>query len=340
MISVIIPVYNDEKYFSGMLDCVSRQTYRDFELIIVNDGSTDGTQGVINSFISTHAECVVKCINQENKGQSAARNRGFSEAEGEYIAFLDSDDTITDDYLEKLLNLAESRNADVVKCTFDEYDDVTGKLLLRISAGDRNIEYEPGRFYCIHYTPCAGLYRTAFLKKYGIVFSTGELMEDSPYNLMANNLANRIAVTDETLYYHRMHAGSTMANVADAQKDPKIPYNGFESAIKKVNEYISGEEKDISDYWFIRVLTDYVTLRYMTQGKTVRRKLCSYAKRIMDEYYSNAASNPYIFGNKAGNLKKIPFAERAAVKSFVISWKLGLIYPYSCLCAAALRSKS
>lgn len=340
MISIIIPVYNDEKYFNSMLDCVFRQTYHDFELIIVNDGSTDGTQRIIDNYKNAHSEYRIICICQKNQGQSAARNRGFEVACGEYIAFLDSDDTISDDYLEKLLNLAESQNADVVKCSFDEYDELSGKRLLHFSAEGRNIEYEPGEKYCIHYTPCAGLYSASFLRKYGIKYSTGELMEDSPYNLMANNLANRIAITDETLYFHRMHAGSTMANVADANKDPKIPYNGFESAIKKVREYIPAEKKNISDYWFIRVLTDYVTLRYMTQGKTVRRKLCNYAKHIMDEYYSNAASNPYIFGNKAGNLKKIPLAERVAVKSFVISWKLGMIYPYSCLCAAVLRAKS
>lgn len=337
MISVIIPVYNDEKYFPEMLRCLFEQTLQDFELIIVNDGSTDGTGEIINACIAAHPEKRIIRLDQANSGQSAARNRGFEMAAGDYVAFLDSDDIIKPDYLEKLVTIAKAHDADVVKCTMDEYDDVTGSLLLSISAGDRFVEYAPGEGYCIHYTPCAGIYRIAFLRKYGIVFSTGELMEDSPYNLIANQLANRIAVTDEALYYHRMHTGSTMSTVAEAKKDPKIPYKGFESAIIKVREFLPDEKRDISDYWFIRVLTDYVTLRYMTQGRTVRKKLCTYATDIMTRYFPSADKNPFIFGNKEKNISKIPLFERAAVKAFVLSWKLGLVYPFSACAAAALR---
>ena len=110
MVSVIIPVYNVEKYLARCLDSVVGQTFRDIEIICVNDGSTDESASIAEQYAKKDER--ISLINQENKGLSAARNAGMRIARGKYIGFVDSDDWIDLDFLEKLYNAAESCGAD------------------------------------------------------------------------------------------------------------------------------------------------------------------------------------------------------------------------------------
>lgn len=98
MISVVIPLYNKEKQIAKTLQTVLNQTYQNFEIVIVNDGSTDGSVDEVKKFLNPR----IRLINQKNGGVSAARNRGIEEAKGEYIAFLDADDIWAKDHLESL----------------------------------------------------------------------------------------------------------------------------------------------------------------------------------------------------------------------------------------------
>ena len=111
-ISVIIPVYNTEKYLSRCLDSVVNQTFKDLEIICVNDGSTDNSNEILDRYASKDNRITV--INQKNGGLSAARNTGLRHASGQYIGFVDSDDWIDIDYYECLIGLAEKNNADIV----------------------------------------------------------------------------------------------------------------------------------------------------------------------------------------------------------------------------------
>lgn len=111
LVSVIIPTYNVEKYIEKAIQSVLDQTYPNIEIIVVDDGSTDHTVDVVRSF---HDERIKLFINERNMGPSYSRNRGIKEAKGEWIAFLDGDDWWDKERLEKLLNVAETYQADVV----------------------------------------------------------------------------------------------------------------------------------------------------------------------------------------------------------------------------------
>ena len=103
IISIIVPVYNAEKYLSRCIDSILRQTFADFELILVNDGSSDKSKEICEKYLESDPR--IKLINQENSGVSAARNTGLDNASGEYIGFVDSDDFIEKNMYEELYNI-------------------------------------------------------------------------------------------------------------------------------------------------------------------------------------------------------------------------------------------
>ena len=114
MISIIIPVYNVIDYIEEALDSVIHQTYQNLQIIVVDDGSTDGSGLVCDEYAKKDKRITV--IHQENKGLSAARNAGLDIAKGEYIAFLDSDDAFHREMIEHLLGVAQNENADIITC--------------------------------------------------------------------------------------------------------------------------------------------------------------------------------------------------------------------------------
>lgn len=334
MISVILTAYNEEKYLPEMLHCLQSQSFGDLEIIAVNDGSTDATANVLQGFSET-AECRVVVVNQENRGLSASRNNAINLAEGEYIAFVDADDIIPPDYFEKLVLAAKEHDADIVKCSFEDFDEA-GNRSGFVSAAARDVLYAPGKRYLFQYSPWAGLLKRSFVEKYNLRFSVGEQMEDSPFALMTNQLASNYAVVDELVYLHRVHSGSIMTNVAAAKKDPKIPYRGFDKAVQTVRANSPAVDKAFSDYCFVRVLTDYVTLRYKTQGSTVRHRLIEYVYWVMDAYFPDFPDNPYLSPNA---LKELPLFEKTAVRMFARNYKRRTLYVFSAAVSAVLRLK-
>ena len=117
-VSVIVPVYNVEDYIRDMLESVQRQSFEDFEVVIVNDGSTDGSQAIIDEFCREDNR--FRCFVKANGGVASARNKGLDKARGEYVVFYDPDDLIPEDSLEKMYGTAEASGADMVIGVMEE----------------------------------------------------------------------------------------------------------------------------------------------------------------------------------------------------------------------------
>lgn len=329
-VSVIIPAYNVENYLSPALDSVLKQSFQNFEIIIVNDGSTDGTQDVIDRYIQNYPG-IISSFSEENSGQSAARNLAMRYAKGEYIAFVDSDDLLEEKYLEKLYCSARENGADMVKCSIADFDETIETAWHACDIGKRTIEFAPGYVFSFHNSPHSGIMKKAFLDDYGIQFSEGEQMEDTPHGIVTNLLANKVAIVDEYLYYHRVgHSGSTMTKVHEGKKNPNIPFRGMRDAAELLKKNIDDPlKKEIAEYFVANSLACFVTVMYKNYGKEIHKKVCDFCYEFIREYYPDLCRNPFIFGKKAGKIRKIPLFQREAVKVFAICYKVKLLYPLS-----------
>ena len=151
MISIIIPAYNTGGFILRALESIKHQTYRSYEIIVINDGSTDNTQEVAEKFAASQANMVV--LYQDNKGVSNARNRGIRSAKGEFVCFLDSDDTYHPQFLEKMVTRQRETSGDIIYCGFNRIGypkNIIGRMdfregnIVRSYMDGRNYFYFPG----------------------------------------------------------------------------------------------------------------------------------------------------------------------------------------------------
>lgn len=169
MISIIIPIYNAAPYLRQCLDSVLTQTCTDWEAILIDDASTDNSAAIAAEYIQQDTRFTL--LRQEiNKGQSAARNKGLDKAKGEYIAFLDADDYLDENYLEK--HIEAISNADYVQSGYR-----------RISINGNILEQKIPR-HCYQFTtPWGRLYRASFIRKHRILFPINMIYEDVLFSL-------------------------------------------------------------------------------------------------------------------------------------------------------------
>ena len=209
MISVIIPVYNAEATLAVCLDSVLSQTLREFECILVDDGSTDGSGSICDELAETDPR--FKVIHQENSGVSAARNKGIEAASGDFVAFVDSDDFLEPRYLEALVNRMEESGSDLVVCGMTvlglDGSRVTSlpssemSFSLEGANADRFVELERSNLL---FAPFSKLYKKGLIEKGGIKFDvTKNYGEDLAFNLNYWELASSIAAVPEALYTYQ-----------------------------------------------------------------------------------------------------------------------------------------
>lgn len=209
MISVIIPVYNVEKYLEKCLHSVLTNTFRDLEVICVNDGSPDNCLQILKRIQAEDDRVII--INQENQGVQKARNNGIKAANGEYIAFIDSDDWVHPQYFQTLINCIEKTEADVAICgcqKFDEDEIVDINCYERIHYRKLSSKQLEKSYYARHM--CWGrLYRRHNIDDIWFVpeVKTGD---DTLFNLcvLSGLKKPRVYETDAKLYYYLQRANS------------------------------------------------------------------------------------------------------------------------------------
>lgn len=215
-ISVIVPIYNTEKYLPKCLDSLTGQTLKDIEIICVNDCSTDNSFQILQKYAVNDDR--IKIIDlKENTGAAVARNKGIDEANGEYIGFVDSDDFVDEDFYEKLYNKAVETGADTVKGNIYNFDETTGKVELT-DFYNKNDEIQENSVYFL-YGFTSAIYRTNFIKQNKICFPEGITHFEDPYFSIGVTLHRPlISIVDDTKYFYFRHKESTCANCKTLQQ--------------------------------------------------------------------------------------------------------------------------
>lgn len=209
MVSIIVPVYNVEKYLEECLMSIEKQSCTDFELILIDDGSKDGSYQICERFEKTHPGMKIKLKHFENAGLSAARNRGLALAEGMYVTFVDSDDFLDTDYVNGLLSAIKKEHADIAVCTYKEYysekEQSFHKGMDAVLSRDEAL-YHLCRNKEIKNFACGKLFRKDLFS--GISFPEGRVFEDIPVIYKAFYRAEQIAVLNKALYCYRIRKDS------------------------------------------------------------------------------------------------------------------------------------
>ena len=209
MISVIVTVYNVEKYLEECLDSIQNQTYSDIEVILVNDGSLDNSKDICEKYCKEDNR--FKLINQANQGQSVARNHGVAASTGEFIAFVDSDDIIRQDYLEVLIRYM-SEEVDIVESQFTvhkkEFFNESSKAISIIFEGNSEEAVKAVPKHVLSVNPVTKLYRRSIVE--AVPYLEGYIFEDIYSGVGMLKYIRKIIKLDYVGYYYRQHGTSTM----------------------------------------------------------------------------------------------------------------------------------
>ena len=204
MISVIVPVYNAEKYLKKCLDSLVNQSYKDLEIILVNDGSQDGSEKICKDYEEKDSRIIL--INKNNGGPSSARNSGIEKANGEYLSFIDSDDYLALDFYEKLEKSITKNNADIAFC---KYALCYGEKIIKVNETglnkfviDKDIKYFFSSKNHINAYLCRGLFKAKLFEN-NRYDENIRYCEDLDLILRIINTNNpRFSIVDEYLYFY------------------------------------------------------------------------------------------------------------------------------------------
>ena len=288
-ISVIVPVYNVEKYLAKCLDTILVQTFSDIEIICVNDGSTDSSREILAQYAQKDSR--IKIVDKKNGGLSSARNAGMKVAQGEYYSFIDSDDWIDETMLEKLYNSMVSLDTDISICAVHQYDETNQKIddtnpyytlgYFDESFDNRAFSYVDTKPFLLDVCVMAWnkLYRKSFIDECQAEFPDGLIFEDGPFFFSIFFKTKRVSIVRDFLYYYRINrsgsiiqkAGKKFLNVIDVVE---LMYN----KIKEIPDF-----EDVKYIFFRKKVEDFI-YRFENLNPKYRK---AFAKKLKQSSLTN-----------------------------------------------------
>ncbi len=269
-VSVIIPVYNAEKYLKECVDSVLGQTYEKLEIIFVDDGSTDSSTDLIEDYRKKDSR--IKLLRQEHQFAGVARNRGISEAKGDYLIFLDADDRFSPVFIETMVKCAQRYDADIVNCDSVGFD---SELNIRLNLGMAAFKtYMLPDRQCFsaadipdHILRFSGgwswdkLYRTQFVRDNDLKFLPIRVAEDSFFVFLAFAVAQRVSIVEDRLVEHRMYdRESTWKTRNRSWKDPVT------MCLRLREELIKRGLYETLKIGFINMASEYIFYGFLGMG--------------------------------------------------------------------------
>ena len=275
MISIIVPIYNAELYLNRCIESILNQTFKDFELILVNDGSIDNSLNICNSYAKIDSR--IKVIDKNNEGPGFSRNAGLKIAKGEYIGFVDSDDYISPLMYESMYKSAVKHQADIVQCGYIKVDE-KGKVLTKsnyknivLNQNERCFKEYCKRNNIDNYSPCK-IFKKETIKN--IFFGNYSYSEDAYFIIQAFLNCKRLVVLSSNYYYYVQTIGSAC----------RRPYNDKFIDTIIVGEYmyaLTQEHYPHLTYYFARYIATWCRFNYLG---TKQQK--NHSTQLLNEYMS------------------------------------------------------
>ncbi len=302
-ISIIIPLYNSGRSIIRCLKSIAVQTFSDYEVIIINDGSTDNSITYVQKFLDTGKAFSerVRVISTENGGAANARNRGIREAGGKYLAFVDQDDFIAKDYFEKYYAEAESSKADIIVGGYERVAG-DGRIIFRVVP-------KPSEWAGYIVTaPWAHLYRRDFIVNKNIEFLNNKIGEDVYYNVVALNAGASVSVLDNKGYKWFYNDKSVSNSVQNTFKDDVDAVYLMDSIYEKVRAHSDGRDirsNEYLEYFFLRYVCWYMLFSTRGSKKADIEKHYNSAFEWIRKHYPDYRKNRFIgFRKPYGEVNK------------------------------------
>ena len=219
LVSIIVPVYNVASFLPEALDSIVNQTYKDLEIIIVDDGSTDDSPSICEKYAASDSR--IKVIHQDNRGLSGARNTGLKYVTGDFVSFIDSDDSISPVFVESLVNAMESSSAPIAVCRFAVIE--TSGSMVGVTASSKFPLVAAGVYErtdaikdLVEEKMCVNVCNKMFRRELwtDIRFPDGHVYEDAVAEFKLFDKAERVVMLDEALYNYRRRPDSITASVS------------------------------------------------------------------------------------------------------------------------------
>lgn len=290
-ISVIIPVYNQEKFLKECLDSVLVQTYKDLEIIAVNDGSTDGSLRILEEYAAKDERITV--YNLSNGGYGRAMNYGMKKAEKEFIAILEPDDYIEADMYGKLIKYADGQ--DVIKGGYYEfsgngdrksYSFINKKCRNGYIKNDNLLFLEMSKY---HPSIWSALYRREYLEKNNILFKEvpGAGWVDNPFYYEAMTLTDRVVIVEGSYYDYRTGETEASSNI----KNPQMPLDRIKDILNDfekrhcANDYIKLSAY-FRAFYYISMIEKCESFQYENYKNEIKKILERFDKKVLSSYMS------------------------------------------------------
>ncbi len=286
-ISVVVPVYKVEAYLHCCVDSILSQTFEDFELILVDDGSPDNCGVMCEEYAKKDNR--VRVIHQENQGQAAARNHGVSIAKGEWICFVDSDDAVHPQMLEILFSGIRSSDVKMTLCDITESENLPAWDFMHVDFKTKQSDCEETLFHFIkngryrYWSPCAKLIKKELFDCFP--FPKGRIYEDNAVVFLWIHEANCVADCEAALYWYRKNEQSTTKSAFSAKRLDYL--NAIEDQIVFYAAHHYDELCNFfSDEYFRMLIDFYDKVASLDNAKSLRSGLRFNARRMYRDYKS------------------------------------------------------
>jgi len=312
-VSVIIPVYNGQKYIAKCIHSLLTQTYENIEIIVVDDGSVDESARVIKGIYDENER--VKYLYQENGGPGKARNRAIQGAKGKYILFVDADDYLSDDYIGDLVYSAEKNGSDLTIGGYTlVYEDAKKDIIVIPKIYKKNVSEEWA--YRIS-SCCSRLYLKSFWDENGLYFheEKSARAEDVPIVLYSNIMAKDISIVKNAGYFYYQHKESAMNN-SKKRVVFDFPYDAFAEMYHRIKGAKNENSIDFFNFGVLKCLAFFEFVIYRKASGIERKRFKKYISYLLNDDLKQLA----LSWKKIRSQIELPLLHRCAIWLFIFKY--------------------